>query len=75
MSPAPGVRKLTMNVSLPIAERLDEMAKRRGITVTELLRRAVATMSIIDKAIAEYGDLVIIRKDTKEPVHQLDAIG
>jgi len=64
-------RKLTLNVSPRIADRLDEMAKRKGITVTELLRRAVATQDIIDKALEEYGDLVIIRKDTKQEVHQL----
>lgn len=75
MMPSPAsAKKLTLAVSPQIAERLDEMAARRGITVTELIRRAIATQSIIDKAIDEYGDLVIVRKDTKDPVHQIDAL-
>lgn len=68
-----GKKKLTINVSAQVADRIDEMARRRGITVTELIRRALGTQSIIDKAIEEHGDLVIIRKDTKESIHQIDS--
>lgn len=71
---ATATKKLTLTVSDAIADRLNEMADRRGITVSELIRRAVATQSVIDKAIDRYGDLVIVTAADNQIVQQLDSI-
>lgn len=70
-----GARKLTLNVSFAVGARLDEMAERKGITVTELMRRAVALQDIVDRATEEYGDLMIVRaKNPDDVVHQLSSL-
>jgi predicted DNA-binding protein len=74
MPTSANVRKLTLNVSPLVGDRLDALARAKGITVTEYLRRAIATQAIIDKAMAEYGDLTIIRKDTNDTVTQLSEL-
>ena len=47
---SPETKKLTLNVAPPMHTRLEEMSERRGITVTELLRRFVIIGEIVDQA-------------------------
>lgn len=72
MATSTKARKLTLNVSPHIADRLDEMADERNITVTELIRRSIGLENVVDKALKEYGDLSIIRNDTRQTIHHLD---
>lgn len=67
------VSKLTLNLSPRIADQIKKSAKDKGITVTEYIRRALATQIIIDKAIDEKGDLKIVTRNGDETIHQLDA--
>jgi hypothetical protein len=52
-------KKLTINVAPELHEELQKMAEERGITVTELIRRAVA----LEKFIYDNRDSELLLKD------------
>jgi hypothetical protein len=52
-------KKLTINVSPELHEELQRMADERGITITELIRRAVA----LDKFVHENRDAELLLRD------------
>jgi len=51
-------RRITIEVSETVAQRLDEMAARKNMNVPELFRRAIATMAIMEQ-LADNGQLVV----------------
>ena len=61
--------RLSVNLSPVVAETLKEYATRKGISITEAIRRAISIMSYIDEAqergaelnIEEAGTMKIIR--------------
>ncbi len=59
---APKYKRLTINVAPELHAQLQDMAAERGITVTELLRRAVA----IEKFLYEHRDEKLLLKDGNE---------
>jgi hypothetical protein len=52
-------KKLTINVSPELHEDLQRMANERGITITELIRRAVA----LDKFVHEHRDAELLLRE------------
>ena len=55
-------KKLTINLAPELHEDLQRMAEARGITITELIRRAVA----LDKFVWEHRDAELLLKDGDE---------
>ena len=55
-------KKLTINLAPELHEELQRMAEERGITITELIRRAVA----LDKFVWEHRDAELLLKDGDE---------
>ena len=54
-----------VSVSLPLEtiEKLDQIASRHGITMTDAIRRAIATEAYIDKEIQENSKILIQKSD------------
>lgn len=48
-SPAPHYNKISLNVTDPQYEHLQDMADRRQIPLTVLMRRSFATLAILDQ--------------------------
>ncbi len=59
-------KKLTINVAPDVHAELSRMAEERGITITELFKRAVA----LDKFVWEHRDAELLMKDG-ETVRQI----
>ena len=59
--------KVTINMPVKLHRELQQRAHQRGISVTELLRRAVA----LDKLVFEDGAKVTIKEDGQEKVLHL----
>ena len=55
-------KKLTINLAPELHEDLQRMAEARGITITELIRRAVA----LDKFVWEHRNAELLLKDGDE---------
>jgi hypothetical protein len=66
----PEYKKLTINVAPELHEELQRMADERGITITELIRRAVA----LDKFIYENRDAELLLKEG-DKVRQIVLVG
>ncbi len=54
-----------VSVSLPLdtIEKLDKIASRHGITMTDAIRRAIATEAYIDREIQENSKILIQKSD------------
>ena len=54
-----------VSVSLPLdtIEKLDKIASRHGITMTDAIRRAIATEAYIDREIQENSKILIQKPD------------
>lgn len=52
-------KKLTINVSPEVHEELQRLADERGITITDLIKRAVA----LDKFVWEHRDAELLLKE------------
>ena len=54
-----------VSVSLPLntIEQLDQIARRHGITMTDAIRRAVATEAYLDNEIQENSKILIQKSD------------
>ena len=54
-----------VSVSLPLdtIKKLDEIASRHGITMTDAIRRAIATEAYIDNEIQEDNKILIQKSD------------
>ena len=54
-----------VSVSLPLEtiEKLDQIASRHGITMTDAIRRAIATEAYIDSEIQENSKILIQKSD------------
>ena len=54
-----------VSVSLPLdtIEKLDKIASRHGITMTDAIRRAIATEAYIDNEIQEDSKILIQKSD------------
>lgn len=57
--------KVTVNLRPEDLETLRAIAKRRKITMTEALRRAIAMERFVDAAIADGGNLLVEQKDKR----------
>jgi hypothetical protein len=57
-------KKLTINLAPEVHEDLQRMADERGVTITELIRRAIA----LDKFVYEHrdADLLLRERDGRE---------
>jgi predicted transcriptional regulator len=42
------VRRLSVNVAPDVGDAIDQLAKRHGTTITDVIRRAVSTYKYID---------------------------
>ena len=70
VSEAPtGPVRLSVNLSAEAAEAIREMTSRRGITITEALRRAISTQKYVEDAM-ERGAKILIEEPGK-PVKEL----
>jgi hypothetical protein len=66
-SPAYG-RRLSVNVALDVGEAIDELAKRHGTTITDVIRRAVSTYKFVDDEVAAGGRILVERNGTVREV-------
>jgi hypothetical protein len=58
---APTSRKITVNLSEEVLNALNELSRRRGLTVTETLRRSISTEKYIQDALDEGAKILIER--------------
>jgi predicted transcriptional regulator len=61
-------RRLSVNVALDVGEAIDELAKRHGTTITDVIRRAVSTYKYIDDETAEGAKILVERDGTVREV-------
>lgn len=59
--PAVG-RRLSVNVALDVADAIDQLAKRHGTTITDVIRRAVSTYKYMDDE-TEAGGKILVERD------------
>lgn len=57
------VVKLTVNLAEDVAQALKEMADRRGISITEAVRRAISTEKFIEDETAAGSKVLVEDKD------------
>lgn len=57
-------RRLSVNVALDVGEAIDELAKRHGTTITDVIRRAVSTCKYIDDEATAGGKILVERNET-----------
>jgi len=62
--PSEGYVRLVVNIPTEAAEALRGMSSRRGLTVTELVRRAIGCLKFFDEA-KESGKTIELRKGSK----------
>ncbi len=55
-------RRLTVNVALDVGDAIDELAKRHGITITDVIRRAVSIYKFIDDEMTS-GVKILVERD------------
>lgn len=53
--------KLSVQFDNLLSKEIEEMAKKKGITETEILRRAIATYRALGKEIESDGRITVIR--------------
>ncbi|GAB1695143.1 hypothetical protein [Krasilnikovia sp. M28-CT-15] len=58
----PATERLSVNISAATAKDLRHMAKSKAITVTEVIRRAVAVLKLLEEAQAEGAEIHLVRK-------------
>jgi predicted transcriptional regulator len=56
-------QRLSVNLSDEVAKTLNELAKRRGTTVTEAVRRAISTEAFIQDQIDNGKSILIADRD------------
>ncbi|MGH8524911.1 MAG: ribbon-helix-helix protein, CopG family [Gammaproteobacteria bacterium] len=56
------MKKVTVNLSDETIEDLREVAKKRGITLTEAIRQAIATEKFVQKEREEGGKVLIEKR-------------
>jgi len=57
-------RRLSVNVALDVGDAIDELAKRHGTTITDVIRRAVSTYKFVDDEAVAGGRILIERDGT-----------
>lgn len=68
--PATAAQRLTVNLSGEAAEFLEELAEERGISKTEVLRRALATEKFVWDTIRE-GRRLLVQDPQDNSTHEL----
>lgn len=58
----PGVVRLAVNLHPEVAGALQGVAKRRDITVTEAVARAVAVLDLVDRACRDGDRVMLVRE-------------
>jgi len=61
--------KISANLSPEVVDALKTIAKKRGITMTEALRRAISTEKFLLDTIEDNGKILI--EDKKKNMHQV----
>ena len=56
-------KKVAVTLPLETIEKLDKIASRHGITMTDAIRRAIATEAYIDNEIQENSKILIQKSD------------
>jgi hypothetical protein len=53
------VRRLSVNVAPDVGDAIDELAKRHGTTITDVIRRAVSACKYIDDEAVAGGKILV----------------
>ena len=61
-SPATAARRLSVNVAADVGDAIDELAHKQGITITDLIRRAVSTYKFIYDEVGQ-GHKILVERD------------
>ena len=56
-------KRISVSLPLETIEKLDKIASRHGITMTDAIRRAIATEAYIDREIQENSKILIQKSD------------
>ncbi|WP_225850257.1 ribbon-helix-helix protein, CopG family [Streptomyces sp. HPF1205] len=59
------VSRLSVNINQDTAEKIRVYRKRRGVSITETIRRAVAILALLDEETAKDSEVLIKSKDGK----------
>lgn len=57
-------RRLSVNVALDVGDAIDELAKRHGTTITDVIRRAISMAKYIDDETSTGGKILVERNGT-----------
>jgi predicted DNA-binding protein len=57
--------KVTVNLPEETVEQLKVVAKERGISMTQVLREAIATQAYVDEQIKDGGKILVEKSDRK----------
>jgi hypothetical protein len=52
-------RRLSVNVALDVGDAIDELAKRHGTTITDVIRRAISMAKYIDDETSTGGKILV----------------
>jgi hypothetical protein len=64
-APAPSeVRRLSVNVASDVGDAIDQLAKRHGTTITDVIRRAVSIYKYIDDQTTDGARILVEDKGT-----------
>lgn len=60
--------RLSLNVSREVSDVAKELARRRGLTVTETVRRAIGVLKFMDEVEARGGRIYVEEDDRRQEV-------
>jgi hypothetical protein len=61
-APSQDARRLSVNVAPDVGEAIDDLAKRHGTTITDVIRRAVSIYKYVDDETSR-GAKILVEKD------------
>jgi predicted transcriptional regulator len=67
---AAAYQKISVNLSIEVLGALRELAERDGVTMTEVLRRAISTQAFIEDAQRE-GKAILLRDPTTKETERI----
>jgi hypothetical protein len=69
-TPVRQVVKVTANLPLPVFDALQEIARKRGISMTEALRQAISTEKFVEDVL-DRGDTIMVENKEKDVVREV----
>lgn len=71
MSSPETARRLSVLVAPDVGDAIDQLARRHGTTITDVIRRAVSVLKYIDDAAQDNGKILVKHDDVVQEVRFL----